>query len=186
MMDIILSASGLVILSPLILFIALRVMFSSNGPILYTQERVGYQRRKFLMYKFRSMYVDAEDAGPLLASENDKRITPWGRFMRRWKLDEIPQLWNVLAGDMSIVGPRPEREYFINQLEQQHQPFNHLFIVKPGLTSLGVVKFGYAANTAQMAERLKFDLAYLEKRSLSFDIRIIIDTFKIIVAAKRK
>ena len=109
-LDIIISATGLLLLSPLFIYVAIRIKFSSNGPVLYTQERVGHKGRKFTMLKFRSMYVNAENGVPQLSANNDTRVTPWGRTMRKWKLDELPQLWNVLKGDMSIVGPRPERE----------------------------------------------------------------------------
>src|SRR5690349_143742 len=122
MLDVFISASGLLLLSPLILYVALRVRLSSAGSILYVQERVGHKGRKFMMLKFRSMYINAESSGPQLSVDNDTRITQWGRTMRKWKLDELPQLWNVLKGDMSIVGPRPEREFFIMQIEQRQWP----------------------------------------------------------------
>ena len=185
-LDILVSLSGLLVLSPLILFVAIRVYFSSEGPIIYSQERVGYLRRKFKIHKFRSMYIDAESNGPRLACEHDKRITPWGRTMRRWKLDELPQLWNVLVGEMSIVGPRPEREYYINQLEKEQLPFQHLLQVKPGLTSLGMIKFGYAGNLEQMSQRMQYDLVYLKQRSLVLDMKIMVNTVRVIFAAKGK
>ena len=185
-LDILVSLSGLLVLSPLILFVAIRVYFSSEGPIIYSQERVGYLRRKFKIHKFRSMYIDAESNGPRLACEHDKRITPWGRTMRRWKLDELPQLWNVLVGEMSIVGPRPEREYFINQLEKEQLPFQHLLQVKPGFTSLGMIKFGYAGNLEQMSQRMQYDLVYLKQRSLVLDMKIMVNTVRVIFAAKGK
>ena len=186
LMDILIAASGLIFMSPLIAYIALRVLYSSNGPVLYVQERVGLHGAKFRMYKFRSMFIDAERHGPLLARENDARVTRWGTFMRRWKLDEIPQLWNVLTGDMSLVGPRPEREYFIKQLANAHHSFEQLLAVKPGLTSLGIVKVGYAANTEQMIERMKYDIEYLGKRSLLLDIIILVRSVKAIISANGK
>lgn len=184
MLDIILSVAGFIILSPVFIYVAIRVYFSSKGPILYSQERVGYKGRKFHIMKFRSMYVNSEKNGPRLSVDNDERITPWGRTMRKWKLDELPQLWNVLAGEMSIVGPRPEREYFIRQLELNQQPYEHLLQVKPGMTSLGMIKFGYAASLSEMKERMKYDLIYIEKKSFSLDMKIIMGTVKIILMAK--
>lgn len=183
LVDIILSFAGIAILFPLIVIVAIRVYFSSKGPILYSQERVGLNRKKFRIMKFRSMYTDAESNGPRLSDDNDSRITPWGRTMRKWKLDELPQLLNVLSGEMSIVGPRPEREYFIAQLENQHEPFKHLLQVKPGITSLGVIKFGYASSIEEMSERMKYDLAYVEKKSLTLDMKIMVDTVRIVLMA---
>lgn len=180
------AVAGLILLSPLIAFAAFRVYLSSEGPVIYSQERIGLHRRKFRIHKFRSMYIDAESNGPRLCDENDRRITAWGRTMRRWKLDELPQLWNVLMGDMSLVGPRPEREFYINQLEMQQQPFEHLLEVKPGLTSLGMIKFGYAANLNEMRERMKYDLLYLEKKSLTLDMKILMDTVRVVLLSKGK
>jgi lipopolysaccharide/colanic/teichoic acid biosynthesis glycosyltransferase len=186
LVDIVGSFAGIIVLSPLIAYVAIRVYFSSSGPILYSQERVGYRGRKFRIHKFRSMYTNAEMNGPRLSHDNDQRITKWGRTMRKWKLDELPQLWNVLRGEMSIVGPRPEREYFIRQLERERQPFKHLLQVKPGITSLGMIKFGYAESIKEMSERMKYDLVYIEKKSLSLDMKIMVDTVKIVLAAKGK
>lgn len=186
LLDIIISVAGLIILMPLIIFVAIRVYFSSNGPILYLQERVGYRGRKFTIRKFRSMYVDAETNGPRLSADNDERITPWGRTMRRWKLDELPQLWNVLVGEMSIVGPRPEREYYIRQLEMEQQPFDRLLEVKPGITSLGMINYGYANSVSKMRERMKYDELYVERRSLWLDVTIMLRTLKFIFTANKK
>ena len=132
------------------------------------------------------MYVDAETNGPRLTSGNDERVTRWGRTMRRWKLDELPQLWNVLVGEMSIVGPRPEREYYIRQLEMEQQPFDRLLQVKPGITSLGMINYGYANSVSEMRERMKYDQIYLERRSLTLDMIIMVRTLKIIFTANRK
>jgi lipopolysaccharide/colanic/teichoic acid biosynthesis glycosyltransferase len=184
LLDIIISLGGMIILLPLIIYVAIRVKFSSSGPILYLQERVGYKGKKFTIRKFRSMYVDAETNGPRLSVNNDERITPWGRVMRRWKLDELPQLWNVLVGEMSIVGPRPEREYFIRQLKMQEQHYEQLLEVKPGITSLGMINFGYADNLGEMMERMKYDQLYIEKKSLTLDMKIMVRTLKIIFTAK--
>ena len=186
LLDIIISISAIILLLPLIIYVAIRVKFSSRGPILYLQERVGYKGKKFTIRKFRSMYMNAESNGPRLSMNNDHRITPWGRVMRRWKLDELPQLWNVLAGEMSIVGPRPEREFYIRQLKMKEQPFEQLLEVKPGITSLGMVNFGYADNVAGMVERMKYDQLYLEKRSLTMDMMIIVRTLKIIMMPKSR
>jgi lipopolysaccharide/colanic/teichoic acid biosynthesis glycosyltransferase len=186
LLDIIISVTAMIALLPLIIYVAVRVKFSSRGPILYLQERVGYKGKIFTMRKFRSMYMDAETNGPRLSMNNDHRITPWGRVMRRWKLDELPQLWNVLVGEMSIVGPRPEREYYIRQLKMKEQPVERLLEVKPGITSLGMVNFGYADNVAGMVERMKYDQLYLEKRSLTLDVMIMVRTLKIILMPKNR
>lgn len=186
LLDIIISVAGLIILMPLIIFVAIKVYFSSKGPILYLQERVGYKGRKFTIKKFRSMYVDAETNGPRLSTDNDERITPWGRTMRRWKLDELPQLWNVLVGEMSIVGPRPEREFYIRQLEMEQQPFDRLLEVKPGITSLGMINYGYANSVSKMRERMKYDELYVERRSLWLDVTIMLRTLKFIFTANKK
>jgi polysaccharide biosynthesis protein PslA len=186
LLDIIISVSAMIILLPLIVYVAVRVKYSSRGPILYLQERVGYKGKLFTIRKFRSMYVNAETNGPRLSVNNDHRITPWGRVMRRWKLDELPQLWNVLVGEMSIVGPRPEREYYIRQLKMKEQPVERLLEVKPGITSLGMINFGYADNVAGMVERMKYDQLYLEKKSLTLDMMIMVRTLKIIFMAKNR
>lgn len=186
LLDIIISITAMIVLLPVIIYVAIRVKFSSRGPILYLQERVGYKGKTFTMRKFRSMYVNAETNGPRLSMNNDYRITPWGRVIRRWKLDELPQLWNVLVGEMSIVGPRPEREYYIRQLKMKEQPFEMLLEVKPGITSLGMVNFGYADNVAGMMERMKYDQLYIEKKSLTLDMMIMVRTLKIILMPKNR
>jgi polysaccharide biosynthesis protein PslA len=186
LLDMIISICAMILLLPLIVYVAIRVKFSSRGPILYLQERVGYKGKIFTMRKFRSMYVNAETNGPRLSVSNDHRITPWGRVMRRWKLDELPQLWNVLVGEMSIVGPRPEREYYIRQLIMKEQPVERLLEVKPGITSLGIINFGYADNVAGMVERMKYDQLYLEKKSLTLDMMIMVRTLKVIFTAKNR
>ena len=171
---------------PLYLFTALLVRSSSPGPIFYRQPRIGKNGVPFNIIKFRSMYVDAERLGPALSSDHDPRITPWGRFMRKVRLDEFPQFWNVLRGDMSIVGPRPERQFFIDQIIKLAPHYRHLHRVRPGLTSLGQVKYGYAETVPQMVERLKFDILYIENMSLAMDFRIILYTLKIIVEGRGK
>jgi polysaccharide biosynthesis protein PslA len=186
LLDIVISVSAMILLLPVFIYVAIRVYYSSRGPVLYLQERVGYRGRKFRIRKFRSMYVDAETNGPRLTTGNDARVTPWGRTMRRWKLDELPQLWNVLVGEMSIVGPRPEREYYIRQLEMEQQPFDRLLQVKPGITSLGMINYGYANSVSEMCELMKYDQIYLERRSLTLDMIIMVRTLKIIFTANRK
>ena len=158
----------------------------SSGSIIYKQERNGQHEKKFNIYKFRSMYEDAEKDGPKLSSKTDSRITPWGRIMRRIRLDETPQFFNVLFGHMSFVGPRPERDFFANQLIKKAPHYKHIYRVKPGITSWGMVKYGYAENTDEMLERLKYDILYIENMSLLIDLKIMIHTILIILQGRGK
>jgi lipopolysaccharide/colanic/teichoic acid biosynthesis glycosyltransferase len=154
--------------------------------VLYHQQRIGKDGLPFRIIKFRSMYVGSEQNGPSLSSDHDPRVTPWGRFMRKVRLDEFPQFWNVLRGDMSLVGPRPERQFFIDQIVQLAPHYRHLHRVRPGLTSLGQVKYGYAETVPQMVERLKYDILYIENMSLAMDFRVLLYTLKIILEGRGK
>jgi exopolysaccharide biosynthesis polyprenyl glycosylphosphotransferase len=184
--DTTIAAICLLILSPVYLFAVLKVRLSSPGPIFYKQERIGLFGRPFNIYKFRSMYMNAEEAGPALSSDEDPRITRWGKVMRKWRIDELPQFYNILKGDMSLVGPRPERKYFIDKIIPSHPHYKYLHRVKPGLTSWGMVQYGYAENVDQMIERMKYDLLYIENCSIALDIKISIYTVKVIVQGRGK
>lgn len=184
--DIISSLLVFTLLSPLLLIVTLITRFSDKGPVFFKQKRVGIQGKEFYMYKFRSMVVDAEKDGPQLSSELDERITPWGRIMRKYRLDELPQFYNVLVGDMSIVGPRPERRYFMELISKHAPHYRYLQKVRPGITSWGMVKFGYASNVEEMVERLKFDVIYIENMSLLNDIKILIYTVIIVLQGRGK
>ncbi|MDG2370031.1 MAG: sugar transferase [Flavobacteriales bacterium] len=179
-MDIFISIIALIILLPVFIILAIMVWYSSKGPILYKQERVGRLRKEFFIYKFRSMVQNAEKDGPQLSSSTDPRITNIGRIMRKTRLDEIPQFINVLKGEMSIVGPRPERQYFIDKIKARAPHYKHLEKVKPGITSWGQVKYGYAENVDEMISRLKYDVLYVENMSISLDIKIMFYTLIII------
>lgn len=185
-MDIVFSLIAIILLIPVYFILAVLVKMSSKGPIFFRQERVGRQGKPFKIIKYRTMYVGAEKNGPQLSSSNDSRITKIGKFLRKTRLDEFPQFWNVLKGDMSLVGPRPERQYFIDQIMEHEKQYIHLNKVRPGITSWGQVKFGYAENIDQMLQRMKYDLLYVRNMSIALDIKIMLYTVLIILKGKGK
>jgi lipopolysaccharide/colanic/teichoic acid biosynthesis glycosyltransferase len=180
-MDYFVATLALVVSAPVMLILIAGIKLSSKGPVFYSHERIGRYGKPFTIYKFRSMYLNAEKNGPELSSKTDERITPFGRFMRKVRLDEIPNFFNVLKGEMSLVGPRPERKYFIDQIIKKNPHYVHLLKVKPGITSWGQVKYGYAENVDQMLDRLKYDLIYLDNMSIFVDLRILIYTLSTIL-----
>lgn len=174
--DIVFSLVGLVVLSPLFLVFSIILLFS-NGPIIFKQERIGYKGKKFTIYKFRTMSVDAESDGiPRLEAERNKYLTPFGSFLRAHHLDELPQLWNVLKGDMSFVGPRPERQYFIDQINRETDDYRFIYLMRPGVTSYATIYNGYTDTLEKMLKRLELDLEYLDNRNIFTDLGIIIKT----------
>ncbi len=184
LLDIILAILALILLMPLNIFLVIGVLLSSPGPIFYKQYRLGKFGKPFKIYKFRSMYHNAEENGPELSSRHDPRVTGFGQFMRKHRLDEIPNFINVLKGDMSLVGPRPEREYFIDKIIAEAPHYIHLHKVKPGITSWGQVKYGYAENVQEMIKRLRYDILYIENMSLFVDLKILFYTAITIVRGR--
>lgn len=182
--DVVLSAIVLILFLPLMAILALFVISDGEGSPIYIQNRLGYGRRQFRMYKIRTMVRNAETLNPQLTYPGDERVTSIGRFLRKYRIDEMPQFWNVLKGDMTIVGPRPEREYFANQIESYLPGFDKIWEVHPGLTSAGIVEYGYASNVNQMVERAKIDLDYLSHRNVMMDFKIILKTVGAILTGK--
>jgi exopolysaccharide biosynthesis polyprenyl glycosylphosphotransferase len=185
-LDISLSVIAIIMLLPMYIISAILVKLSSPGPIFFLQERIGLNNKPFQIIKFRTMYVNSEANGPQLSSSNDSRITPIGRFMRKTRLDEFPQFINVILGQMSLVGPRPERQFYIDQIVQHEPQYVLLNRVRPGITSWGQVKYGYAENVEQMLDRMKYDLLYINNRSVALDLKILFYTVAIVIKAKGK
>lgn len=184
--DLLISTTGLILFMLPMLFIALLVKITSRGPVLFMQERIGKGGRPFRMYKFRSMHPNAEQKGPTLAQTNDPRITRIGKILRKWRLDELPQLWNVLKGDMAMVGPRPERQYYIDRITDHAPNFKRLLELKPGLTSMGIVRFGYASSVEEMIDRQRHDQYYFENRSVTLDMTILVQSVHVVLSRKGK
>ena len=185
-LDIIASGITLIALSPLFLFLAIRVKLDSKGPVFYRQERIGLKERPFDIIKFRTMRTDAEADGPQLSSDDDPRVTKSGKIMRKYRLDELPQFWNVLKGEMSIVGPRPERRFFINKIIERAPYYTLLYQTRPGITSWGMVQYGYASHVDEMIERSKYDLLYISNMSILLDLKIMLYTVLTILEGRGK
>lgn len=184
--DIICSFFGLVLLSPIYLIVYIMLRLQNDGSVIFSQERIGYKGKPFNIYKFRTMCVDSElDGEPLLAAKNDERLTKVGRFLREHHLDELPQLFNVFKGDMSFVGPRPERQYFIEKIRKENPNYDYVFLMRPGLTSMATIHNGYTDTMEKMLVRLEMDLEYLQKRSLWLDLKLIFTTVLYIVNGKK-
>ncbi|MDE6741459.1 MAG: sugar transferase, partial [Muribaculaceae bacterium] len=179
-------AITLLALSPLFIILAVKVKMDSKGPVFYTQERIGLKERPFKIIKFRTMRTDAEADGPQLSNDDDPRVTKSGKVMRKFRLDELPQFWNVLKGEMSIVGPRPERKYFINKIIEKAPYYTLLYQARPGITSWGMVKYGYASRVDEMVERSKYDLLYISNMSILVDLKIMLYTVLTILEGKGK
>lgn len=184
--DILVSSIGLLFLSPVFLYIYIRLKQQGDGPVLFKQERIGKGGQPFNILKFRSMRIDSEETGtPQLAKREDSRLTPVGKFLREHHLDELPQLWNVFRGDMSFVGPRPERQYFIDKIMKENSDYELLYQIRPGITSMATIYNGYTDTMEKMLIRLQMDLEYLQNRSLWFDMKIIFTTVRLILNGKK-
>jgi len=184
LIDITASVVALALLSPFFVVIALLIKMKDKGPVFYRQERIGLRGKPFFIIKFRTMYVNAEAMGPALSSKNDPRITPVGRFLRKYRFDEFPQFLNVLVGEMSLVGPRPERQFFITQIVEKAPHYKLLHKIRPGITSWGMVKYGYAENVDEMIRRMRYDILYIENMSLILDLKILIYTVLTVVRGR--
>ncbi|MEZ3520497.1 MAG: sugar transferase [Muribaculaceae bacterium] len=182
--DIVVSSVALILLMPVYAVLALSVRLDSPGPVFYRQCRIGYHKRPFDIIKFRTMRTDAEEAGPALSADEDPRITRLGKILRKYRLDELPQFWNVLKGEMSLVGPRPEREFYIRQIMERQPAYSLIHQVRPGITSWGMVKFGYATSVDEMIERLRYDLLYLENVSFGVDLKILFHTVSTVLCGR--
>lgn len=182
--DMVVSFASLLVIFPFLVYCAIRIKKDSPGPVFYRQERIGYLGKPFKIVKFRTMYIDSENGSPQLSSANDVRITPFGRFLRKYRIDELPQFWNILKGDMSIVGPRPERKYYIDQIIEQAPYYCLLYKIRPGLTSWGPIRVGYTDTVDKMVERLNYDIIYLDNMSLFIDMKILFQTIDIIFKGK--
>jgi lipopolysaccharide/colanic/teichoic acid biosynthesis glycosyltransferase len=184
--DFVCALFGLVLLSPVFLAIALVMKFQKNGPVIFRQERIGYKGKPFTIYKFRTMSIDAETDGiPRLEAERNRYLTPFGRFLRAHHLDELPQLWNVLKGDMSFVGPRPERQYFIDQINRETDDYRYIYLMRPGVTSYATIYNGYTDTMDKMLKRLEYDLDYLDNRNIFTDLGIIFKTVFSVFSGKK-
>ena len=186
LIDVLVSIFLIVVLSPIMAFCMAKIRLSSSGNIIFRQERIGLKGRPFQILKFRSMYMNAEENGPELSFDGDERCTPWGAVMRKWRLDELPQFFNVLKGNMSLVGPRPERSHYIQQLKGQVPGYDKLLSVRPGITSWGQVKYGYASNVEEMLKRLRYDMLYVDNMHLLLDFKIIYHTIVVLFQGKGK
>ena len=184
--DILTAVLVMLILSPLYILLWILAYSSSKGPAFYSQQRIGLHGKPFAIYKFRTMVQHAEDDVPQLSTDDDPRVTKVGHFMRKYRLDELPQMWNILKGDMSIVGPRPEREFFINQIVEQAPYYCLLYKIRPGMTSWGPIRVGYTDTLQKMIDRLNYDIVYMENMSLRLDIKILFYTIGVIVDGKGK